>query len=223
MKDIVENKLTKKQSRIFVLSFSFNYDSLHLWNCYGKDDGYAMGFNLSELLKSLLNKNKKLKINDKFDYAKYSIYYGKVVYDEKEFKILLETIIYAIIDILKILYTTENRDKQLYLKLELIKLENLLIASVLNMKYKPHYIEEEYRITIIPDDDYIIIEYINKNGLITPCIEMKFDNIIPIRKMVIGPKINDEAAKLGLDTLLKAYNYEIKDDNIIQSKLSIRP
>lgn len=203
----------------YQISFSLNGDSLPLWNYYTKSDnieGYNIKFNTKKLIKSLC-KNVKQKENMN---SKPKVYGGKVIYDEKKQK----EIINDIISKFKIIY-----ENNMYARRDAIDLlvKKLLIIGVF-IKNKCFECENEYRLIIdlwINDKgEYITIDnkigYDIKNGLIIPYIEIKFDKDA-VEGLTISPTLNSNIIKQNLAAFTKKYN-NIKEDSIKESEIPLR-
>jgi hypothetical protein len=158
-----------------------------------------------------------IKTGEEYNYNKYNIIFGKVLYNKKDFIYCLSIIDNSIQDIL--LVETENELEQKYAINKAFELSNYILSILFCIKTEPHSIEEEYRIVIIPYQDFKILDFRNKNGLITPYIDMIFPKL-PLEEIVIGPKINDIAAKSGIDELLLAYDFN--NINVRISNLQLR-
>jgi len=101
----------------------------------------------------------------------------------------------------------------------LTKYTFILYAALYNMKSKLHEVENEYRITIIPDPDYSNVSFRDRQGLIVPYIKMgKLSR--QIKKIVIGPKIHDSSASDGLRNCLRYSG--LTDVAVEMSRLEIR-
>lgn len=212
-------KVEERSTRQYILSFSFDADSLHLWNYYGRNEGYAIGFSLPELMDILSSKTAMLLENSDYRYTGFSIFHGKVLYQYDLQQQFVKDSVKLFISFLDIGRSLEDSaDKQSLLK-HINNLRFLLYAALYNMKYLPHSVENEFRICIIPNDDFRGALFRERNGLIIPFVEV--GNITkPIKEIVIGPKVHDENALQGIQAILQHRGME--KVKISRSKLEIR-
>jgi len=188
--------------RLFVFSTSFSDDNLHLWNYYGKNDGYAIEFSVKDLLNSFYKHKLKLVKTKNSEDNEYSIYNGKVIYDLQTQRELLEKYIKCIISLIHI----GQRDKKINEANRIIsKYRHSLIAFMFNMKENYNNIESEYRICIIPNKGYLSYQYTNKHGIIVPYVKLK-KRKLKIKGIKIGPMIKDDIAHKGIDSIVKNLN-----------------
>ncbi len=202
--------------RLFIFSTSLDKDSLHLWNYYGKNDGYSIEFQVDTLIDCFLNNLLALdKQKEEDGIIKYSVFLGKVIYNKEVQIDILKQYINLItqIIVIGIKYSKLNEALE-YLK----KYRFFLLTIMLNMKESFHSIESEYRVCIVPDKKYVNIKYKNKDGLIIPYISIN-KSILPIKAIGIGPKIKDLIAFNGIHNMVK--NLGLGCD-IYNSKISIR-
>jgi hypothetical protein len=176
---------------IYILSLSMDRDSLAMWNNYGNNDGYNIGFSIEETLHDL--KNKKMKItNGKIETDDYDIYLGRIVYDRNTqigFFSYLRDKYYEVnnMDIV------QNKKEDI-----LVRIWNLIVMGSFLIKSNHHSIENEFRIIVISNDNKYI-HFREKNGIILPYLVT--ENIsyqLPIQQITIGPKINDDIAEKGV-------------------------
>ena len=197
------------QEKSFVVSFSLDPDSIALWNNYGKNEGYALGFKIIDCIRMFSQKSNNLE---------HSTYFGKTIYDKKKQCKIIESLLDSIDISNKLaLYNIDNSKKIKDINLNLI---NKLKAILMTNKGKAHQAENEYRVVIIPDKKWLKkIEFRNRYGIITPYIEIEF-NSVPISELIIGPKISEKISEKGCDAMLKSYGYTHVD--IVKSKLDVR-
>ena len=113
-----------------------------------------------------------------------------------------------------------NPDNRMKIDKINVHLTNKLKATLMTNKGKEHAAENEYRIAIIPDKEWLNkIKYRNRFGIITPYIKIKFDSI-PISELVIGPKIFEGISEKGCDAMLKSYGYT--HAKVVKTKLDVR-
>ncbi len=173
-----------KDCDIFVFSLSTEADLSHQWSTYGKDSGYCIVFDELKLIK-LLERNDELLIN------------GNVVYKDK-----LKT---ELSDKLN-KYTKDNiigKDTFSSAKEVVRKLVSFVHLLI---KENNSYAEKEHRFCFYSDK----FTFRSKAGIMLPYIKIDLDKKLPIKKIIIGPKINDKAAYKGLSMFLKKNGYKIK-------------
>jgi len=196
----------------FILSLSINPDSLTLWSNYSNNDGYCIGFNSSNVIKSIIKfnkeQNKKLEKDINVILNIDKIEYGKVIYDKNEqIKIIND----ELKDFKKEDKLT-NDEKFLVLAVTFIERMRLYSFFFKNNLFKQ---EEEFRIVFsISKKNNEFINYRDRGSLVIPFIILKLDNIIKtnyIELIKIGPKNKEEICKLGL----KKYLEKKKMNNVV--------
>lgn len=212
-------KLNERTSRQFVLSFSLDPDSLHLWNYYGKNDGYALAVNIEELMANVADHSVCLKDGDDYTFSRYSFMHGKVLYAPDLQSQFTSEAIDTLMTLIQV-GTTLRRDPDLRTYANaLTSFAFILYAALYNMKSKLHEVENEYRIVVIPDSDYSNVSFRDRQGLIVPYIQMG-KVAKQIKKIVIGPKIHDSSATDGLHSCLEHGGFH--HVAVEMSKLEIR-
>jgi hypothetical protein len=220
-------KLEPRAERQFVLSFSLNPDSLHLWNAYARNDGYAIGFRLSDFLGGLMSTNAEdtsTKIMRLLEagtpsYHAYSLYFGKMLYSKQLQENLLSEAVSFLDRALSLISTIRPNRPPIEMQAEMSPFLQLFTTILYNMKHEPHQIEEEFRIVLIPDEVSKVAMYINRNGIITPYIALgKISEQISC--LVVGPKMRDEAATKGLRSFLNSKGHDRVQ--IVQSAIRVR-
>lgn len=209
-KEYFETKIAPRSQRQFVLSFSLDPDSLHLWNMYSHSDGYAIGFRLSRLVDGMLtptdeqNDKKTVKLDDHnapAAFGDYSVYFGRVLYAMSEQKqLVVDSIPFidrAIAAVGAKLSSNPSDPSTRYLSYFI----QTLVSALYNMKAEPHAVEKEYRITIVPDATYRGVQYKDRNGIVTPYVRIG-PIVDAIDTVVIGPLMKDKAAHQGVMHLL---------------------
>lgn len=210
---------------IFILSFSSKFDSLPLWNNFGKNDGYCLGFDFDKFIDKFRNGNHIKLLNTASSIGKEldtSVFFNNVEYiDSLKIKRLREYVelLFKIKDISN-KASQEEESKEL---INIISLQILLIGYF--SKENCFSDEHEFRVIIyIKDSPRDIIKYRIYNGIIIPFIEIelkdKTTELLPIKEIVIGPKINIDIAKEGIDYFLKKVSY--KKIKILNSKIPLR-
>ena len=222
------NDWTRRQ---FVFCLSTASDSLNMWNYYvrnGAYQGYSIGFKIREFLKTF--DTPKSDVMDSF-----FIYYGKVVYKEKE---QIEEIERYLSETEKKLQAEIWREKSQYWK-EWIKneIKEKLKLYGLFFKYKSFESEKEFRIVLdiydthIPRTETAANKYFGTNnkhiseafytrgGMIVPCLQIKVPHAC-ITKITISPTIEFDIARNSLAELLLSKG--LSDVEICQSTVPIR-
>jgi hypothetical protein len=193
-----------------LISSDDEYDDglLSQWRGYGDDGGYAIEFDKSNLEK--LSKA----LNDK----KQKIISKKVTYSEQtngwEWENFFETHIEQKINQKQnelSARTFNDSDK-------LIAGDEILEYVSLNAPFckNPHFSEEkEFRISYGIDEN-IDCNFTNRNGLIIPYIELDFDIISCINRIIIGPSPRSDDRVRSVKALLKSCieKHELKNINI---------
>lgn len=188
---------------IYITSFSYENDSIELWNYYSNRGGYCLEFDTT------LFKNQIQKSISYFNTI-------QILYDEKDQLQLFEKKLNEFSDYID--KQPENEKNRLSLSggkriddiLNSTEILNLLLLFK-NPKFK---YENEVRIVFLIRDDNKFsdfeIQFINKSGIITPYIEYKLnDNMSSLKSIRLGPLNNSETAEEGLKMLLikKSYSY----------------
>ena len=186
----------------------YHHGLLSQWRGYGDDGGYAIQFDKSKLF----NSSEKLVDNDK----KQQIILNKVIYGEnkndweKFFKTHIEQKI-----------KPKQKDLSNPFSGTPAKLEpDVAVLSELTLLApfckNPHFSEErEFRISYGIDKD-TDCNFTNRNGLIIPYIELDFDIISCINRIIIGPSPRSDDRVRSVKALLKSCieKHELKNINI---------
>lgn len=229
--DIEINNIDSKLSinftpkRYYVFCTSTSKDSLGMWNYYVKDNNYQ-GYNIEISMNQMLESFKTIKNPN------VNLYYGKVLYNEREqIKLLKELLINA---------STEYKENLAKAKGDIFSIYAInnqsVIGSVLNyienyrlfFKDEAFINENEYRFVLkLPLDSItnsikpISHNFIIKNGIFTPFCELPFDKTKMIKSITLSPILEWEIAKQGLERYLKHHGYN-SNINIVQSVIPIR-
>jgi hypothetical protein len=209
---------------IFILSFSLKYDSLPLWNNFSKNDGYCLGFHFDKFINNFRKDNIK-KILKPLPDTEINIeilaLFNNVIYEEDLKKSRLGEYVKLLF---KIKHESEEKMPQ-----ELIDIISLIALQILFIGYfsKEDCFsdEHEFRVIIfIKDYPQNIIKYRISNGIIIPYIDININdtelNVLPIKEIIIGPKVNIDIASEGIDYFIKDNGYS--DIIIINSKIPLR-
>ncbi|WP_069997899.1 DUF2971 domain-containing protein [Cellulosilyticum sp. I15G10I2] len=208
----------KKYGAVFILSLSYDQDSVSLWNNYGKDGGYnihlskdfwkdALDGHLSDNV--ALNKNQKEPFN-----ATYSYMFRKVIYNSQEQRQRILTYLMGIKEL-------ENRKEDPEVATNIRLLSYHLIDEVCFFKRQGHSVEQEFRLMISfmsPEYEKAFVKHRQFNGSFVPYIELKlkkpyFDTI------TIGPRHNLDFVEKGLKSYLKCADKQIE---VYRSTLKLR-
>lgn len=203
-----------KDGRYYILSGCLKSDLLPMWNYYSINSniyGYSIKFSIDELINS-------------FKDTDADIYKGKVIYDfDKQVRIIeryvkekckkTEAIIRKLNKSNEDEYQREfesiweDTHSDIY---EFISFIRLFFKSS-SWKY-----EEEYRIVILaePDGNLIKKKFKSAKGVVKPYIEVELKKI-PITEIKIGPNIEKEVARAGLEELIGNKKIEIKESILL--------
>ncbi|MEA5026968.1 MAG: DUF2971 domain-containing protein [Erysipelotrichaceae bacterium] len=214
-------KFKTYRMRYYVFCATDLADSLGMWNYYVKGGNYQ-GYNL------------QISVNDFLDCfatitnPRIDVFYGKVIYNEKEKVEILKNIILTIDaklhnDLLNVQqdedYDVANQEAQGEL---LTYLENFRLF----FKDNSFSAEREYRFVIrVPleyeNEDVLKTGYEMKSGIIVPFCELSIEKHNTIGGITLSPMLEKELAENGLNRFLKdnGYGDKIKPK---QSKIPIR-
>jgi hypothetical protein len=198
-------------------------DSLGMWNYYVKGDNYQ-GYNIQISISDFLNCFAPI-TNPRVD-----VFYGKVVYNEKEKVEVLKNIILAVDkkrhDDLKNIKHEEDYDitNQVAMGDLLIYLENFRLF----FKDNSFSAEREFRFVIRMPLEYdnsvnnvLKTGYEMKNGIIVPYCELSINKNNTLSGITLSPMLENELAENGLNRFLRDNGYSEKI-KLRQSKIPIR-
>lgn len=171
----------------YVASFSFQQDSLNLWNYYTKSDsltGYNIAFSMEKFNKSINTE----------------IIAGKVIYDVA---IIFEILGAVITPFYKEYLKYPGEDSLTAGYFTLCELALLLVKFRLFFKHPSFSNEQEYRIVIAGQNN---TEYRERKGIIIPYIEQHFSKN-SVLGITISPTQKQELTKMGVELFTKEYNY----------------
>lgn len=212
---------TKK--RYYIFCASTDQDLLGMWNYYvkgGNYQGYNIGFVVSRLLDCFSN----------IDNPEVDVFYGKVIYKEKDQIDFLKDLLLKADQKLedKLRHTVNEEDYSLIdqeIKGEVL---NYIENYRLFFKDEAFLDEKEYRFILklpleyVPDkNDSISIGFDEKQGVFTPFCDLSIDKEKAINSIVLSPMLESELAKQGLKRYLKHNGYNNKI-SIEKSKVPIR-
>lgn len=215
--------------RTFIFCSCCEPDLLNMWNYYVNNSqysGYSIGFSLYKLLKTF-------DLNNKLQYDKFFIYYGKIVYDKKEQFNQIELLAENIEN-----YISMNNSIHSSYKAAALDLRKYIDTKGAFFKSDKFSQEKEFRIVFGINNDELnqfdtfngtnnkqITEGFNvKNGLIIPHlnITLPFDSI---SRITMSPMTEYEIAKESIKELLEKRGFKHKTNNsipIFKSKIPIR-
>jgi hypothetical protein len=220
-KMIISDKYIKEITNIldnlkhFITCFSlingedeYHHGLLSQWRGYGDDGGYAIEFDKSKLFnfsKKLVDMNKR-----------QQIILDKVIYGENtnDWKKFFETHIEQKIKPNKKDLSNPFSGKPDNLEADIYMLSELTLLAPFCKN--PHFFEEkEFRISYGIDND-TDCNFTNRNGLIIPYIELDFDIISCINRIIIGPSPRSDDRVRSVKALLKSCieKHELKNINI---------
>lgn len=203
------------KSRTFICSFSLNYDSHLMWNCYSKSSG-KQGYNIGLKLDALSNS-----INNYLKDRNISVFHYKVIYDVKKQKVIIKTIL--------------DKYYNLYLEKRNVRAILEFIHSDIRMfrftfKHPTLKDEEEYRIVlnvsinsfkeILKAKDSIINFRALNNGVIASYIAVPFDTSNTISSITSSPLIKDKAKVSSLNMICD--KYELYECELFESSIPLR-
>lgn len=210
-------------ARHYVFCASIDKDSLNMWNYYVKSgtyQGYNIGLSVNDLVKLLYDKIGK--------HGK--LFYGPVIYNDKEkVEILKKIIIKVDHELHDALLSTKDYEEHDLITQECYgELLSCIENHRLFFKDVAFSGEKEYRFILrllddisINSSDNLKISYCMKQGVMTPYYEIPFDKTGIIKRITISPMIEPQLAKSGLQRFLKDKRFDNKID-IYNSKIPIR-
>lgn len=232
----------------YIISFSLNKDSMHMWSNYSSFEGYNIELSLEDMFDrewdgrcfflgndmDTEGKYKKIYIERKDDKHYYSGATGQVIYDMQEQKNIINNLLKGL-DMLKhasfIGKFSNEYPKGLFTDL-LEHTYSAIVHYVQLFKNSNFKHEEEYRIcyNILHINKLNIVRFRKSKGVFIPYIIIGYDDNknkgLPIKSITIGPKNNSDLAEKGLKEFIKAngYDLEIKKNKnfIIKSRINLR-
>lgn len=201
----------------FILSFGLKNDSLTMWNGYGKNDGYCLTLKYDELLNILGDYTNQLG-----SISKVKMIYRSVIYKDDLKKKLLTPY-------LELLHEIDERSGERCVE-ELITLTKRILANILVIGYlskKECFSDErEFRFVFLLDNfSKDLIKFRTSKGVVIPYIEIPIvkngTELLPVKEITIGPKINIDIASEGIKCFMKKEGY-LEDDIIKLSNIPLR-
>lgn len=201
----------------YILSFSQGDDSLPLWNYYADSEGYNLGIDKKELIKTFKSYFEKIDPNVKVEII--SITYGqqKEKDDEKIIKNLLHPYIFFTDEDL-----TNKKDRISEL---LIALANISFS----IKHNAYLMEKEERLVVICKKNSPIVDkeqFRVLRGSFIPYIifnaEFDLSLKIPIKNIRVGPYHTMDVTEKSVLYLMKRMYEDFSSDKISKSKIPSR-
>lgn len=213
-------------SRNFLFCLSTEKDSLNMWNYYvqnGHYEGFNIGFNLYELIKTFDNASEQ-------EMDCFLVYYGKVIYQrEKQFEIVKE--------IVEKIETIKTFPVVHPIQFAALHLRSDIESKGLFIKHPEFAAEREYRIVVhiadkrIPhtleearkyfgeNNKQIVEDFCVKNGMIVPFLKVKIPPL-SISKVTISPISEFDLASKSAEEFLHIKGFTKAE--VVPSKIPIR-
>lgn len=212
-------------ARTFVFCACTDNDSLNMWNYYVKNgsyQGYNIGFATRELLRKI---GEILPKNDAI-----SVYYGKVIYSEKQ----------QLAEIQKMVETIEAKLETASEKPYLRMFSDVFLKEYIDLygafyKHPKFAGEKEYRFVVKVDnwnnenkfdfkgwlesEENIEEDFCIKKGLVAPYLKVPFYKDA-IKRVTLSPMIEVDIAKQGIEELIYQKKYQKFD--VRESKIPLR-
>lgn len=240
--------IKKSLTHTYIISFSLNKDSMHLWSNYSPLDGYNFELSLEEMFEREWNgrcfflsndidsdgKYKKIYMKRKNDCHSYSGATGKVIYDLQEQRNIISNLLEGL-DMLVQAFGIGNYSnecpKGLFTEL-LQQTYSAIVHYSQLFKNNDFKYEEEYRIcyNINHQKRLNIVRFRKSKGTFIPYIIIGYDDEankgLPIKSISIGPKNTSDLAEKGLKDFIRASGYDVEikgnKDFIMRSKIKLR-
>lgn len=215
--------LRRLRMRYFLFCATDLPDSLGMWNYYVKAGNYQ-GYNLIISVSNLLDCFTPIKNPD------VDVFYGKVIYQNKDKMDILKGIIKKIdIEKWEKQHAAVNEEDYDVAQQESIgELLTYLENFRLFFKDSSFSAEREYRFVIrLPidfentDDNVIKTGFEMKNGIVIPYCELKIDRSSTFSGITLSPMLESTLAENGLKRFLSSCHYNSKL-SIKQSRIPIR-
>ena len=193
----------------YVLCGSIEGDSIPLWNYYVKNGmhyGYALQMDTLEISKELTG------IDGKF-------LFGKIIYDLDEQKSIIKNYI-AYLNV-KYSVNSEYFDDKAIDEYQ-CDFFDFIQAIRLFFKDKSFKHEDEFRIALLVrnSDTNVDKGYFARNGVITPYINIRFADRVPINKITVSKSVDENIGTLGLKDLLEYKSYNL--DKVVIEKSNVK-
>jgi hypothetical protein len=190
----------------YIFCLSEGKDLLNMWNYYVKNgnyQGYNICFTIGRLVKCL----------ERINISNMRVFYGQVLYTEKEQMNALQMMLMELNDEYVSQYElTQNKEQALW---EIgLKVHNYINDYKLFYKNEAFAGEREYRFVIKLPGDYesreqqeLKMGFAIKNGVITPCCEIVLDPMETVNSITIAPIMEKGLAETGLRRFLMMHHY----------------
>ena len=223
----IENHDEMKICRYFVLSASFEPDSLSMWKYYAKNEtynGYCLGLFTPALSDEWIDRDTGVAIEE-----------SAVLYSSEE----KQECIFRAVGKLYDCWHKYKRSKKLDQKI-MSDFKSWVSCVSIFFKDTCFSDEREYRfVAIVPKDklstlsyDYSgektkMYDFKSKNGVVIPYIKMPFnywnaDNCWAIESIRIGPSIYSDQMQHGINQLIQSLDYKLENCSIEKSKIPLR-
>ena len=206
----VKYRESKDRLPEYILSFSFDIDSQHMWSSFKCEDGYNIGIDFHKLYEKMNREGSILFIP------------SKVIYDVEKQKQKIKSRILEFINIAK------ERDIE--------EIKNFYIGFKISMRLFANFFKNP---VFKNDKEFRIIIYIYKNSPIKPKYRVKNnilipyvkainyknddgDKLLPIKSVTIGPTNFSDIAEEGLTYYLTDIGYNIDSIYIEKSIIPLR-
>lgn len=214
-----KNAVENKRASFYLLCTCLKADSTMLWNMYSKNEykeGFSITFDKDKLFDSFCECNGK-----KNSKGVHLIFEGKVEYS-------LQEQCKKVNEYLSCLeYNLQKNDSKEYKETVLdVFVEKFIIMSLL-MKDSDFSKEEEFRIVIVANDDYLdtnkekgaYLKFSTCKGVISSKLVFKFEKDV-IKSVHISPFLNEKNAIKTTEYFLSKTGYD--DVNVIQTMPKMR-
>lgn len=215
--DVGFKGLRMYEMRYYVFCTSLDNDLLNMWNYYvkgGNYQGYNIGISVKDIINSFSN------ITDE----KVNIYFGPIIYTDREKIELLKRIILDIDQKLSraLEKITDIQERGITTDIHYGELLSYIQNYRLFFKDGSFSGEKEYRFVIkMPaaqqkhSSNTPQVNYSIRQGVITPHCDVRFEKEGVIKKITLAPMMDHELAKVGLERYLhdQGYKKEIIIDN----------
>jgi len=219
--------MIENPTRYYVFSTSTEPDSLNMWKYYSKSngyDGYCIELFTLALVDEWIDKDTGV-----------SIVEGLVIYStEKKQEIIASAVDRLYKEWCKYIISNEFNEK-------IIKeYKSWISITSLFFKHECFAEEKEYRyIAVVPTSKLLelkhdyngipckMYDFRIKNGVLIPYIKMPFNyynvsQCYAVQSIGVGPSVNFEQKKLGIELFLKSLDFTYPNLSINQSKIPLR-
>jgi hypothetical protein len=190
----------------YIFCLSEGKDLLNMWNYYVKNGNYQ-GYNICFTINQLVKCLERISINN------MRVFYGQVLYTDKEQTAALQTMLLELnLEYVNWYNLTQNKEQSL------LEIRSKVLDYINDCKlfYKDESFagEREYRFVIKLPGDYTSHEeqelkmgFTIKNGIFTPCCEILLDPRETINSITIAPIMEKDLAERGLRRFLSMHHY----------------